>query len=60
MDAHQRVWATSAGTFELAGLHMGITAGRHDCFWSRPNLPRPLMIWEPPHDECRRTRAPSQ
>ncbi|GHD03285.1 cholesterol esterase [Streptomyces violarus] len=32
IDAHQRVWATSAGTFELAGLHMGIAAGRHDCF----------------------------
>jgi hypothetical protein len=32
IDAHQRVWATSAGTFELAGLHMGIVAGRDDCF----------------------------
>ncbi|MEY9995465.1 hypothetical protein ABIE67_007497 [Streptomyces sp. V4I8] len=32
IDAHQRVWATSAGTFELAGLHMNIAAGRHDCF----------------------------
>lgn len=32
IDAHQQVWATSAGTFELAGLHMNIEAGRHDCF----------------------------
>ncbi|MEU6177361.1 DUF6230 family protein [Streptomyces coeruleorubidus] len=32
IDAHQRVWATSAGTFELAGLHMNIAAGRHDWF----------------------------
>lgn len=32
LDAHQRVWATSAGTFELSGLHMNIAAGRHDCF----------------------------
>jgi hypothetical protein len=32
IDAHQRVWATSAGTFELPGLHMNIAAGRHDCF----------------------------
>jgi hypothetical protein len=32
IDAHQKVWATSAGTFELAGLHMNIAAGRHDCF----------------------------
>ncbi|MCX4426504.1 MULTISPECIES: DUF6230 family protein [Streptomyces] len=31
-DAHQTVWATTAGTFELAGLHMSIAAGRHDCF----------------------------
>ncbi|AYC39799.1 DUF6230 family protein [Streptomyces griseorubiginosus] len=32
IDAHQTVWATSAGTFELSGLHMNIAAGRHDCF----------------------------
>jgi hypothetical protein len=32
IDAHQKVWATSAGTFELADLHMNIAAGRHDCF----------------------------
>ncbi|MFI9169249.1 DUF6230 family protein [Streptomyces lincolnensis] len=32
IDAHQRVWATTAGTFELSGLHMNIAAGRHDCF----------------------------
>ncbi|AVV48006.1 cholesterol esterase [Streptomyces sp. P3] len=32
IDAHQQVWATSAGTFELPGLHMNIAAGRHDCF----------------------------
>ncbi|KKD03893.1 DUF6230 family protein [Streptomyces sp. WM6386] len=32
LEAHQRVWATSAGTFELSGLHMNIAAGRHDCF----------------------------
>ncbi|WP_405824347.1 DUF6230 family protein [Streptomyces sp. NBC_01390] len=32
IDARQTVWASTAGTFELAGLHMGISAGRHDCF----------------------------
>jgi len=32
IDAHQTVWASSAGTFELSGLHMNIAAGRHDCF----------------------------
>ncbi|WP_329331470.1 DUF6230 family protein [Streptomyces sp. NBC_00663] len=32
IDAHQTVWATTAGTFELSGLHMNIAAGRHDCF----------------------------
>jgi hypothetical protein len=28
----QTAWATSAGTFALAGMHLSLQAGTHDCF----------------------------
>ena len=28
----QTAWATSAGTFALAGMHRSMSAGQHDCF----------------------------
>ncbi|MBB5116913.1 cholesterol esterase [Streptomyces eurocidicus] len=31
-DAKQRAWATSAGTFNLKGLKMGVSFGKNECF----------------------------
>ncbi|GAA0474615.1 DUF6230 family protein [Streptomyces sp. NPDC046215] len=31
-DAKQRAWATTAGTFNLKGLKMGVSFGKNECF----------------------------
>jgi hypothetical protein len=31
-NLHQVAWATNAGTFRLAGLHMAVSGGKSECF----------------------------
>ncbi|MFD7667338.1 DUF6230 family protein [Streptomyces sp. NPDC059788] len=31
-DVKQRAWATTAGTFELSGLHMSVSRGKNECY----------------------------
>lgn len=31
-DVKQRAWATTAGTFQLSGLHMSVKKGKHECY----------------------------
>lgn len=31
-DVKQRAWATTAGTFQLSGLHMNVSRGKNECY----------------------------
>ncbi|MFF3269644.1 DUF6230 family protein [Streptomyces chrestomyceticus] len=31
-DVKQRAWATTAGTFQLSGLHMSVSRGKNECY----------------------------
>ncbi|MFI2237645.1 DUF6230 family protein [Streptomyces chrestomyceticus] len=31
-DVEQRAWATTAGTFQLSGLHMSVSRGKNECY----------------------------